>query len=94
MTILRYRNRDYGHYLQKCGVKKITQKPVSHGVPFLGSRQIQTFIDNLFKDFKIASYYDKLKLPEGHYERDGIQGVRIRTSNDNNGSRNSITDWF
>ncbi len=58
------------------------------------AKEIQTLVDKLFKDFKIASYYDKLKLPERNYEREGIQGVRIRTSNDNNGSRNSITDWF
>ena len=58
------------------------------------AKQVQTLVDKLFKDFKIGSYYDKLKLPEGNYKRNGIQGVKIPTSNDNNGSKNSITDWL
>ncbi len=58
------------------------------------AKQIQTLVDKLFKDFKIGSYYDKLKLPDGNYKRDGIQGVKIQTSNESNGNKSSITDWL
>jgi len=52
------------------------------------AKQIQTLVDKLYKDFKLSSYYDKLKLPKGNYKRNGIQGVKIR----NYKNTNSITD--
>jgi len=58
------------------------------------AKQIQTLVDKLFNDFKIGSYYDKLKLPDGNYKRDGIQGVKIQTSSEGNGNKSSITDWL
>lgn len=45
------------------------------------AKQIQTFVDFLYKDFKIYDYYQKLKLPEGSYQRNGIQGIEIKTNN-------------
>ena len=45
------------------------------------AKQIQTFVDYLNNDFKIYEYYQKLALPEGSYKRNGIQGIRIRTTN-------------
>ena len=45
------------------------------------AKQIQTFVDFLYNDFKIYDYYKKLKLPEGSYQRNGIQGVEIKTTN-------------
>jgi len=68
--------------------------PLIFSDKLIEAKQIQTLVDKLFKDFKIGRYYDKLKLPEGNYKRDGIQGVKIHTSNDNNGNKSSITDWF
>jgi hypothetical protein len=58
------------------------------------AKQIQTLVDRLFNDFKIGSYYDKLKLRDGNYKRDGIQGMKIQTSNESNGNKSSITDWL
>ena len=58
------------------------------------AKQIKTFVDKLFGEFKIGSYYATLKLPEGNYKRDGIQGVKIRSSNDTYRNKNSITDWL
>jgi len=45
------------------------------------AKQIQTLVDFLYKDFKIYDYYKKLKLPEGSYQRNGIQGIQIKTNN-------------
>lgn len=45
------------------------------------AKQIQTFVDFLYKDFKIYDYYKKLKLPQGSYQRNGIQGIEIKTNN-------------
>jgi hypothetical protein len=44
------------------------------------AKQIQTFVDFLYKDFKIYDYYKKLKLPEGSYQRNGVQGIEIKTN--------------
>lgn len=52
------------------------------------AKKIQIFVDKLYKDFKLSSYYNKLKLPEGNYKRNGIQGVKIR----NYKNTNSIVD--
>jgi hypothetical protein len=57
------------------------------------AKQIQTLVDGLYKNFKISSYYEKLNLPQGNYQRNGIQGIQIGSSSEN-GSKNSITDFF
>jgi hypothetical protein len=41
------------------------------------AKQIQALVDFLYKDFKMYNYYDKLKLPEGSYQRNGVQGITI-----------------
>ena len=58
------------------------------------AKKIQTLVDRLQKDFKIGDYYDKLKLPQGKYQRNGIRGIYIGSSSENIEQRNSITDWF
>jgi len=57
------------------------------------AKQIQTLVDRLYKDFKIGSYYDKLKLPQGNYKRNGIMGITIG-SNETIETKSLITDWF
>ena len=56
------------------------------------AKQMQTFVDFLFSDFKLYQYYEKLKLPEGSYRRNGIQGIQIRSKNENTAGSTSIYD--
>jgi len=56
------------------------------------AKQIQTFINYLYKDFKIYGYYEKLKLPEGNYRRNGIQGIKIKAINQEIKGGSTITD--
>ncbi|MEO7119480.1 MAG: hypothetical protein ABIY62_00200 [Ginsengibacter sp.] len=58
------------------------------------AKQIQTLVDKFYNDFKLYSYYEKLKLPKGMYKRDGVQGIKIRNLQDKNENKYSITDWF
>jgi hypothetical protein len=44
------------------------------------AKQIQTLVDYFYTDLKIYNYYQKLKLPEGSYQRNGIQGIEIKTT--------------
>lgn len=54
--------------------------------------QIQKFVDYLYSEFKIYNYYQKLKLPEGSYQRNGIQGIQIKTtSQETFGARHLLT---
>ena len=41
------------------------------------AKRIQTLVDRLHESLALEHYYEKLKLPEGNYERDGIPGIRI-----------------
>jgi len=45
------------------------------------AKEIQTFVDYLYTEFKVYDYYKKLKLPQGSYQRNGIQGIEIKTNN-------------
>ena len=56
------------------------------------AKRIQTFVDFLYKDFKLYDYYQKLKLPEGSYRRNGIQGIQIKTTKQEIFGARSITD--
>lgn len=56
------------------------------------ARRIQTFVDFLYKDFKLYGYYQKLKLPEGSYRRNGIQGIQIKATNQKVIGARTITD--
>jgi hypothetical protein len=58
----------------------------------LEAKAIQTFVDYLYKDFKISEYYQKLKLPEGSYQRNGVQGIQIKIINQENIRARTITD--
>ena len=58
------------------------------------AKQIQTFVDYLYTDFKIYNYYQKLKLPEGSYQRNGIQGIQIKTTNQETFGARTITDML
>ncbi len=55
------------------------------------AKRIQYFIDRLNDEFKIRDYYNKLKLPIGNYQRNGIPGINIETKYNGNGV-NSILD--
>lgn len=56
------------------------------------ARQIQAFVNFLFNDFKLYRYYEKLKLPEGCYRRNGIQGIQIKSQNEHVGGATFIYD--
>lgn len=56
------------------------------------AKQIQTFIDYLYSDFKIYNYYQKLKLPKGSYQRNGVQGIEIKATNQKSNGAKKITD--
>ena len=56
------------------------------------AKQIQTLVDYLFTDFKIYDYYQKLKLPEGNYKRNGIQGIQIKSTKQETFGARTITD--
>jgi hypothetical protein len=56
------------------------------------AKQIQTFVDYLYSDFKIYNYYQKLKLPNGSYQRNGIQGIEIKTTNQYVPGATKVTD--
>ena len=56
------------------------------------AKQIQTLVDYLYDVFKIYGYYQKLKLPEGSYQRNGIQGIEIKTTIQNTSGATKITD--
>lgn len=56
------------------------------------AKQIQTFVDFLYKDFKVYDYYQKLRLPEGSYQRNGIQGIEIKTNNQFVPGATKVTD--
>lgn len=56
------------------------------------AKQIQTLVDYFYTDLKIYNYYQKLKLPEGSYQRNGIQGIEIKPLNQNISGATKITD--
>jgi len=56
------------------------------------AKRIQIFVDFLYKDFKLYDYYQKLKLPEGSYRRNGIQGIQIKTTKQETIGARTITD--
>ncbi|MBN8675305.1 MAG: hypothetical protein J0L56_14330 [Chitinophagales bacterium] len=56
------------------------------------AKQIQTFVDYLYSDFKIYNYYQKLKLPKGSYQRNGVQGIEIKAPNQKSNGAKKITD--
>jgi hypothetical protein len=45
------------------------------------AKNIQAFVDYLQYDFRIYDYYKSLKLPSGTYQRNGVQGIDIRNTN-------------
>jgi hypothetical protein len=56
------------------------------------AKRIQRLVDFLYNDFKLYDYYQKLKLPAGSYQRNGIQGIQIKTANQDNFGATTITD--
>jgi hypothetical protein len=56
------------------------------------AKQIQTLVDYFYTDLKIYNYYQKLKLPEGSYQRNGIQGIEIKTPNQYIPGTTKVTD--
>ena len=56
------------------------------------AKQIQCFIDFLYNNFKIYDYYQKLRLPNGSYQRNGIQGIKIKTNNQFVPGATKVTD--
>ena len=56
------------------------------------AKKIQALVDYFYKSFKLYDYYQKLKLPEGSYQRNGIQGIQINTTNQDNFGARTITD--
>jgi len=56
------------------------------------AKQIQTFVGYLYTDFNIYNYYQKLKLPQGSYQRNGIQGIEIKTINQYVPGATKVTD--
>jgi len=56
------------------------------------AKQIQTLVDYFYTDLKIYNYYQKLKLPEGSYQRNGIQGIEIKTPNQYIPGATKVTD--
>lgn len=56
------------------------------------AKQIQKLVDYLYTDFKIYNYYQKLRFPEGSYQRNGNQGIEIKAINQNTFGSNKITD--
>ena len=56
------------------------------------AKQIQTLVDYLYKNLKIYEYYQKLNLPEGSYQRNGIPGIKINVPSINTTGATTITD--
>lgn len=56
------------------------------------AKKIQSLVNYIYKDFKINDYYQKLNLPKGSYERNGSQGIEIRTTNENTSGATTITE--
>jgi len=56
------------------------------------AKQIQTLVDYFYNDLKIYNFYQKLKLPEGSYRRNGIQGIEIKSINQNIPGATKVTD--
>lgn len=56
------------------------------------ARQIQAFVDFLQNDFKMYMYYEKLKLPAGSYQSNGMRSIRIRTKNEFVPGATKVTD--
>ena len=56
------------------------------------AKQIQAFVNFLYKDLKFNDYYQKLKFPEGRYQRNGIQGIKIKTINQNTPGARTVID--
>jgi hypothetical protein len=58
------------------------------------AKQIQTLVDYLYTDLEIYTYYQKLKLPEGSYQRNGAKGIEIKPSFKNTSGATKITGLF
>jgi len=56
------------------------------------AKQIQALVNYFYKDIKMYNYYQKLKLPEGSYQRNGVQGIKIKTPNPHVPGATKVTD--
>jgi len=58
------------------------------------AKQLQTLIDYLYTDLEIQNYYQKLKLPKGSYQRNGIPGIEIKSTNQYIPAATTITGFL
>jgi hypothetical protein len=56
------------------------------------AKKIQILASGLFEHFRLGKYYQKLKIQNGHYKRNGITGIYVSPSFNPNTHKTSIFD--